>query len=82
MLSILLLLILIHYLYILLLLFILIKANAFTPAGRMNVKSSSLKMGFEKEIGAQPPLGFWDPLGWYHTHSSQTIITLSLSLLG
>ena len=21
-------------------------------------------MGFEKEIGAQPPLGFWDPLGW------------------
>jgi hypothetical protein len=21
-------------------------------------------MAFEKEIGAQPPLGFWDPLGW------------------
>jgi len=21
-------------------------------------------MGFEKEIGVQPPLGFWDPLGW------------------
>jgi hypothetical protein len=21
--------------------------------------SSALKMGFEKEIGAQPPLGFW-----------------------
>ena len=20
-------------------------------------------MGFESEIGAQPPLGFWDPLG-------------------
>ena len=30
----------------------------------MNARSSSLKMGFEKEIGAQPPLGFWDPLGW------------------
>jgi len=36
--------------------------TAFAPAGRM-VTSSSLKMGFESEIGAQPPLGFWDPLG-------------------
>mmetsp|Transcript_8352 Transcript_8352/g.8509 ORF Transcript_8352/g.8509 Transcript_8352/m.8509 type:complete len:200 (+) Transcript_8352:111-710(+) len=35
---------------------------AFSPSGRMAV-SSSLKMGFESEIGAQPPLGFWDPLG-------------------
>jgi hypothetical protein len=25
--------------------------------------SSALKMSFESEIGAQPPLGFWDPLG-------------------
>eukprot|EP00607_Mallomonas_marina_P002672 CAMPEP_0182437040 /NCGR_PEP_ID=MMETSP1167-20130531/84774_1 /TAXON_ID=2988 /ORGANISM="Mallomonas Sp, Strain CCMP3275" /LENGTH=244 /DNA_ID=CAMNT_0024629813 /DNA_START=107 /DNA_END=839 /DNA_ORIENTATION=- len=25
--------------------------------------SSAVKMGFESEIGAQPPLGFWDPLG-------------------
>ena len=25
--------------------------------------TSSLKMSFESEIGAQPPLGFWDPLG-------------------
>eukprot|EP01041_Mallomonas_annulata_P012933 gene12933-biopygen6356 len=25
--------------------------------------SSALKMGFETEIGAQAPLGFWDPLG-------------------
>jgi len=25
--------------------------------------SSALKMGFENEIGAQAPLGFWDPLG-------------------
>lgn len=26
-------------------------------------RSSSLKMAFEQETGAQPPLGFWDPLG-------------------
>jgi hypothetical protein len=25
--------------------------------------SSCLKMSFESEIGAQAPLGFWDPLG-------------------
>eukprot|EP01041_Mallomonas_annulata_P007432 gene7432-biopygen3574 len=25
--------------------------------------SSSLKMGFENALGAQAPLGFWDPLG-------------------
>jgi len=36
---------------------------AFAPAGRMAASSSALKMGFESEIGAQPPLGFWDPLG-------------------
>eukprot|EP01041_Mallomonas_annulata_P002147 gene2147-biopygen1024 len=35
---------------------------AFAPAGRV-VSSSALKMGFESELGAQPPLGFWDPLG-------------------
>ena len=38
-------------------------ASAFTPA-RVNVRSSSLRMGFENEIGAQPPLGFFDPLGY------------------
>lgn len=37
-------------------------AAAFAPALRL-AKSSSLKMGFENAIGAQPPLGFWDPLG-------------------
>ena len=26
-------------------------------------RPSSLKMAFEQEVGAQPPLGFWDPLG-------------------
>mmetsp|Transcript_21481 Transcript_21481/g.21603 ORF Transcript_21481/g.21603 Transcript_21481/m.21603 type:complete len:200 (+) Transcript_21481:117-716(+) len=36
--------------------------TAFAPAGRM-ATSSAVKMGFESEIGAQPPLGFWDPLG-------------------
>jgi len=44
-----------------LLLVALVSAAAFAPAARR--MSSSLKMGFESEIGAQPPLGFWDPLG-------------------
>ena len=35
---------------------------AFAPAGRV-VSSSALKMGFENALGAQAPLGFWDPLG-------------------
>ena len=35
---------------------------AFAPSSRV-ARSSALKMGFESEIGAQPPLGFWDPLG-------------------
>lgn len=37
-------------------------ASAFQPAGRM-ATSSALKMSFENAIGAQAPLGFWDPLG-------------------
>jgi hypothetical protein len=40
----------------------LASAVAFTPA-RVASRSSALKMGFESEIGAQAPLGFWDPLG-------------------
>mmetsp|Transcript_6497 Transcript_6497/g.10872 ORF Transcript_6497/g.10872 Transcript_6497/m.10872 type:complete len:192 (+) Transcript_6497:55-630(+) len=39
-----------------------IGAAAFAPAGRV-ATSSALKMGFEDALGAQPPLGFWDPLG-------------------
>ena len=39
----------------------LLSVAAFAPASRV-ARSSSLKMGFESEIGAQPPLGFWDPL--------------------
>jgi len=38
-----------------------IGASAFAPAGRV-ATSSALKMGFEDALGAQPPLGFWDPL--------------------
>eukprot|EP01036_Dinobryon_divergens_P025871 gene25871-34460_t len=38
-------------------------AVAFTNVQRAVRSSSVLKMGFETEIGAQPPLGFWDPLG-------------------
>ena len=37
-------------------------ASAFVaPATR--VSSSSLKMQFSEALGAQAPLGFWDPLG-------------------
>jgi len=42
----------------------LASAAAFAPAARSSsARSASLKMGFESEIGAQAPLGFWDPLG-------------------
>jgi len=40
----------------------LLSVAAFSPASRV-ARSASLKMGFENEIGAQAPLGFWDPLG-------------------
>lgn len=40
----------------------IVGAAAFAPASRM-ASSSALKMGFEDALGAQPPLGFWDPLG-------------------
>jgi len=36
-------------------------ASAFAPARA--IRSSALKMSFEDAIGAQAPLGFWDPLG-------------------
>lgn len=39
----------------------LFNVAAFAPAARK--ASSALKMSFESELGAQPPLGFWDPLG-------------------
>jgi len=40
----------------------LISAAAFAPMGRV-ARSSAMKMSFEDAIGAQAPLGFWDPLG-------------------
>eukprot|EP00640_Fibrocapsa_japonica_P004164 CAMPEP_0113933908 /NCGR_PEP_ID=MMETSP1339-20121228/1251_1 /TAXON_ID=94617 /ORGANISM="Fibrocapsa japonica" /LENGTH=216 /DNA_ID=CAMNT_0000935463 /DNA_START=91 /DNA_END=741 /DNA_ORIENTATION=- /assembly_acc=CAM_ASM_000762 len=41
-------------------------ASAFVPAAPLAgvaKSSSALKMSFEGELGAQPPLGFFDPLG-------------------
>jgi len=40
----------------------MVGVSAFSPAGRV-ATSSALKMGFENALGAQAPLGFWDPLG-------------------
>mmetsp|Transcript_19768 Transcript_19768/g.44126 ORF Transcript_19768/g.44126 Transcript_19768/m.44126 type:complete len:204 (-) Transcript_19768:214-825(-) len=40
----------------------LIGASAFAPMGKV-ATSSVLRMGFEDALGAQAPLGFWDPLG-------------------
>ena len=40
----------------------LASAAAFAPVARV-ARFSAVKMSFESEIGAQPPLGFWDPLG-------------------
>jgi len=43
----------------------LVGASAFNPSARVSKSSSSLKMSaFANELGAQPPLGFWDPLGF------------------
>ena len=39
-----------------------VSAAAFAPASRV-ASSSALKMNYENAIGAQAPLGFWDPLG-------------------
>ena len=40
----------------------LLSVAAFAPVARVARSGSSLKMGFENEIGVQRPLGFWDPL--------------------
>ena len=42
--------------------FFFLLACGFYAAPRF-ARSSSLKMGYENEIGALPPAGFWDPLG-------------------
>jgi len=42
-------------------------AEAFRPSGRVASSGMKLSMksasGFDEEIGALPPVGFWDPLG-------------------
>jgi len=37
-------------------------ASAFAPSAQTGRTSTQLRMGFESEIGAQEPLGYWDPL--------------------
>jgi Chlorophyll A-B binding protein len=41
---------------------LLATAAAFAPAQQSAKTSSALSMAFESELGAQAPLGFWDPL--------------------
>merc|ERR1719410_1924572 len=38
-------------------------AAAFAPSPNAARSSVATQMAFESELGAQPPLGFWDPLG-------------------
>ena len=42
---------------------LLASAAAFAPASQQQQRSSSALAAFEKELGAQAPLGFFDPLG-------------------
>lgn len=51
---------------------LLATASAFVPSStttRMNVATS---MAFEDELGAQPPLGFFDPLGMLSDADEET----------
>lgn len=41
----------------------LLSVAAFAPARFSRQNIVSLSMGFENEVGALPPTGFWDPLG-------------------
>merc|ERR1711923_685130 len=38
-------------------------AAAFAPKAQVSRISVATQMAFESELGVQPPLGFWDPLG-------------------
>merc|ERR1712023_280880 len=40
----------------------LLSVAAFAPRSAPARQSSSIKMAFSEELGAQAPLGFWDPL--------------------
>ena len=51
-----------QYAIILIIVATLCVASAFTSAPNMRAKST-LSMNFKDAVGAQPPLGFWDPLG-------------------
>jgi hypothetical protein len=42
----------------------LVGVSAFVPVSTgPRGPRSALKMGFENEVGALPPVGFWDPCG-------------------
>jgi|MDTB01.2.fsa_nt_gb hypothetical protein len=42
---------------------ILTSTAAFTPTATTQSRGNALQMAFSSELGAQAPLGFWDPLG-------------------
>merc|ERR1711916_223787 len=56
----------------------LVGAAAFAPVSQV-ARSSALKMSFESELGAQPPLGFWDPLGFLPRPTKKDSTDLELS---
>lgn len=39
-------------------------AAAFSPVSQKQTPTTALGLSFEDELGAQPPLGFFDPLGF------------------
>jgi len=53
--------------FIVILASLLASAVAFNAPARSGRTGNALKMGFESEVGAQPPLGFWDPLNLLKT---------------
>jgi hypothetical protein len=59
----------------------LVSVAAFAPASRM-APSAALKMGFEDALGAQAPLGFWDPLGASsYNYFDECFISAQMSIL-
>ncbi len=46
-------------------------AAAFAPATTQKASSTALSMSFENELGAQKPLGFWDPLNLVYEQSQE-----------